>query len=91
MKKTWVGKVPVGYEGDYGPHINSDIISMKYVNNMSVPKITEFLENFGILISGSYISNRLTKRLDVFHQEKSEIYQASLESPIKHIPPLTTR
>ena len=79
MKKTWVGKVPVGYEGDYGPHINSDIISMKYINNMSVPKITEFLTNFGILISGSYISNRLTKRLDVFHQEKSEIYQASLE------------
>ena len=79
MKKTWVAKVPVGYEGDYGPHINSDIISMKYVNNMSVPKITEFFTNFRILISGSYISNRLTKCLDVFHQEKSEIYQASLE------------
>ncbi len=79
MNKTWLGKVPVGYEGDYGPHINSHIISMKYVNNMSVPKITEFLVNFGILISGSYISNRLTKRLEVFHQEKSEIYQASLE------------
>jgi hypothetical protein len=79
MNKIWLGKVPVGYEGDYGPHINSDIISMKYVNNMSVPKINEFLENFGILISGSYISNRLTKHLDVFHQEKSEIYQASLE------------
>jgi hypothetical protein len=42
MNKTWLGKVPVGYEGDYGPHINSDIISMKYVNNMSVPKINEF-------------------------------------------------
>jgi hypothetical protein len=79
MNKTWLGKVPVGYEGDYGPHINSHIISMKYVNNMSVPKITEFLVNFGMIISGSYISNRLTKRLEVFHQEKSEIYQASLE------------
>jgi len=79
MKKTWLGKVPVGYEGDFGPHINSHIISMKYVNNMSIPKINEFLNNFGILISGSYISNRLTKRLDVFHQEKAEIYQASLE------------
>ena len=79
MKKIWLGKVPVGYEGDYGPHINSHIISMKYVNNMSIPKINEFLNNFGILISGSYISNRLIN-LDVFHQEKSEIYQASLES-----------
>jgi len=80
MKKTWLGKVPVGYEGDFGPHINSHIISMKYVNNMSIPKINEFLNNFGVLISGSYISDRLTKHIDVFHQEKSEIYLASLES-----------
>ncbi|KPA11495.1 Transposase, IS66 [Candidatus Magnetomorum sp. HK-1] len=80
MNKTWLGEVPVGYEGDFGPHINSHIISMKYVNNMSIPKINEFLKNFGISISGSYISNRLTgKHIDVFHQEKSEIYQASLE------------
>ncbi|MCP4163882.1 MAG: hypothetical protein GY760_27795, partial [Deltaproteobacteria bacterium] len=63
MKKTWLGKVPVGYEGDYGPHINSNIISMKYVNNMSIPKITEFIKNFGIKISGSYVSNRLTKHI----------------------------
>lgn len=80
MKKTWLGKVPVGYEGDFGPHINSHIISMKYVNNMSIPKINEFLNNFGILISGSYISDRLTKHIDVFHQEKAEIYLSSLES-----------
>lgn len=80
LKKTYTGKVPVGYEGEYGPNINSHIVSMKYVNNMSIPKINEFLNNFGIVISGSYISNRLTKRLDVFHGEKSELYQASLES-----------
>ncbi len=80
MKKTWLGEVPVGYEGDFGPHINSHIISMKYVNNMSIPKITEFCNNFGTIISGSYISERLTKHLDVFHCEKAEIYRASLES-----------
>jgi len=79
MNKTWLGKVPVGYEGDFGPHINSNIIAMKYVNNMSIPKILEFLTNFNILISGSYISNRLTKHIDIFHQDKLEIYQASLE------------
>jgi len=79
MNRIWLGNVPIGYEGDYGPHINSDIISMKYVNNMSIPKINEFMNNFGIIISGSYISNRLTKHISVFHQEKSEIYQASLE------------
>jgi len=80
MKKTWMGEIPIGYEGGYGPHVKSHIVSMKYVNNMSIPKINEFLNNCNILISGSYISNRLTKHMDVFHKEKAEIYQASLEA-----------
>jgi len=80
MNKTWIGEIPIGYEGGYGPHIKSQIVSMKYVNNMSIPKINEFLHNCDILISGSYISNRLTKHMDIFHKEKAEIYQASLET-----------
>jgi hypothetical protein len=80
-KKTYIADVPKGYEGDYGPHINSHIVSMKYVNNMSIPKIEEFLKNFGIIISRSYISERLTKEvhMDVFHREKSEMYRSSLQ------------
>ena len=79
--KTYVGDVPKGYEGEYGPHINSHIVSMKYVNIMSIPKIKEFFNNFGILISTSYISERLTiqKHMDVFHREKSKMYDSSLE------------
>lgn len=80
LKKTSVGKIPQGYEGEYGPHIKAQIISMKYVNNMSIPKIAEFYRNVGIVISESYISNRLTRHLEVFHQEKSQMYQASLET-----------
>ena len=80
MNKTWMGEIPTGYEGGYGPHIKSHIVSMKYVNNMSIPKINEFLHNCDILISGSYISDRLTKHMDIFHKEKAEIYQASLET-----------
>jgi len=77
--KTYIGEIPVGYEGDFGPHINSQIISFKYVCNMSIPKIKEFYTDLGIIISESYISNCLTKNLDVFHVEKSEIYEASLD------------
>ncbi len=80
LKKTYTGKVPRGYEGEYGPQINSQIVSFKYVNNMSIPKIEEFYGNVGIFISDSYISDRLTKHLAVFHREKSAVYQASLES-----------
>ncbi len=79
MKKIWLGEVPFGYEGGYGPNIKANIISMKYVNNMSIPKILAFLTDFGFLISGSYISNQLTKGIDIFHHEKSAIYQASRE------------
>ena len=79
QQKTYMGEIPAGYEGDFGPHINAQILSFKYINNMSIPKIKEFYENIGILISETYISDRLTKELDVFHKEKSELYEASLE------------
>ena len=81
LKKTYLGPIPLGYEGDFGPHIHSDIVSMKYVNGMSIPKIIEFYNNMGILISGSYISNRLIKPayMDVFHQEKEEMHKVGLE------------
>lgn len=81
LKQTYLGAVSSGYEGDFGPHINADIVSMKYVNGMSIPKIVEFYNNLGTLISGSYISNRLTKPeyMEVFHHEKSEMHIAGLE------------
>lgn len=79
QQKTYIGEVPAGYEGDFGPNIKSQILSFKYINNMSIPKIKEFYENISILISESYISNCLTKKLDIFHREKSELYEASLE------------
>ena len=75
LKKTFLGDIPKGYEKDFGPHLNAHIISLKYVNNMSIPKIEEFLNNFGISISRSYISERLTKEeyMGVFHDEKSDM------------------
>lgn len=81
LKKTYIGDVPKGYEREYGPNLNAHIISMKYVNNMSIPKIEEFLNNVGIIISRSYISERLTREehMGVFHHEKSDMYQSSLE------------
>jgi cell division protein FtsB len=92
QKTTYLGQVPPGYEGGYGPHIKAQIVSMKYVNNMSIPKIEEFYGNVGILISRSYISERLTKHLEVFHQEKSQMYHASLEqSPYQHIDDTSSR
>ncbi len=77
--KTYMGEIPVGYERDFGPHINSEIISYKYVSNMSIPKIKAFYTDLGTKISQSYISDLMTKRLDIFHEEKSKLFEASLE------------
>ncbi len=77
--KTYMGEIPAGYERDFGPNINSQIIAFKYVNNMSIPKIKGFYNDLDTPISESYISDFLTKRLDVFHEEKSKLFEASLE------------
>jgi hypothetical protein len=86
LHKTYIGELPKGYEEDYGPNIKSQIVAFKYVNNMSIPKIKEFYNDFGVIISETYISRRLTKELDVFHPEKSQLYEASLDvSPWQQI------
>jgi hypothetical protein len=79
-KKTYLGALPDGIEGEFGPGIKSLILTMKYVCNMSEPKILEFLQNFGILISEAIIGSKLTKKQEVFHAQKDELYHAGLES-----------
>lgn len=80
QNKTYLGEIPQGYEGDFGPDINTQIVTFKYVTNMSIPKIKEFYDNVDIKISNTYISNRLTKHIDPFHHEKSKLYKASLQT-----------
>ena len=81
-KQTFTGKVPLGYEGGYGPSVKSLAIIMKYACNMSENKILEFFNNFGIYISSSTISRMLIKDKEDFHKEKEEIFKAGLSSSI---------
>ncbi len=80
QNKTYVGTLPVGYEGEFGPGIRSLALSLKYVCNMSEPKILEFLEEHEVVISAATISRMLTKGLETFHREKADLYAAGLES-----------
>ena len=59
--KTYLGKVPIGVNGEFGPGIRALVCTLKHVGNMSKPKILEFLENCRIFISQSTISRILTK------------------------------
>jgi len=81
-KKTYVGKLPVGVTGEFGPGVKSLVCTLKHAANMSEPKILEFFQNFGIYISQSTISRILTKDQEGFHKEKADIFRAGLCSSI---------
>ena len=85
-KKTYLGALPKGYEGEFGPGIRALVLSLKYSCNMSEPKILEFLQEQEVLISAATISRLLTQGLEQFHQEKAELFAAGLEcSPYQQI------
>jgi len=80
LNKTFMASMPEGYQGEFGPGIRSLIKSLYHSGQMTEPKILEFLQNFGIQISSASISRILTNANEAFHEEKSEIFKAGLES-----------
>jgi hypothetical protein len=90
--KTYVGQLPAGVIGEYGPGVRSLVCTLKHVANMSEPKILELLENCGILISQSTISRILTNDESGFNKEKDDIFRATLETtPFQQIDDTTIR
>jgi len=91
-KQTYVGELPTGIVGEFGPGIRSLVCTLKYVANMSQPKIQELLENCGILISQATISRILINDETGFNQEKKDIFRAALEhTPFQQIDDTTVR
>jgi hypothetical protein len=80
LNKNYMGTLPMGYEGEFGPGIRSLVLSLKYVCMMSESNILEFLKEHGVIISPATISRMLTKNLEIFHQEKADLFTAGLES-----------
>ena len=92
LRKTYLASLPAGYKGEFGPGIRSLVITLYYAAEMTEPKIVEFLENMGILISTGQVSNMLIKDNDNWHAEKDGIYLAGLQSSIwQHIDDTATR
>jgi hypothetical protein len=91
-KKTYVGQLPSGVSGEFGPGVRSLVCTLKYVANMSEPKIQELLENGGTFISQSTVSRILTKDETGFNQEKKDIFRAALDfTPYHQIDDTTVR
>jgi len=80
--KSYIAPLPNGYEGGFGPTLKAWVIAFKNVSNISESKILEFLTNVGIYISKGTVSNILIKDHQSFHQEKTEIVDAGLQSTV---------
>ena len=78
--KIYLGQLPAGYEGAYGPGIKTLVLVLKNDCNMSEPNILKLLQTAGIKISIGTISNLLIKKQEQFHEEKSEIVREGIES-----------
>jgi hypothetical protein len=79
-QKTYLVKLPRGYEGQFGPGIKALTLALYYGIGTSEPKILEFFENVGIQISTGEISNLLIKKQENFHTENDAVYEAGLLS-----------
>lgn len=90
--KTYLAPLPAGYRGEFGPTMRTQVLVLYYASQMTEVKIHEWLSQVGIQISMGQLSNMLIKGQDVFHQEASASYKASLEvCPWQHIDDTGTR
>ena len=85
LKKTFIAKVPPGYEGEFGPGIKSHILNLSHDPKISQPALQRFLETAGIYISAGTISKFLIDDIDSFHKEKDDIVKAGLQMPYQNI------
>jgi len=81
-KKTYIAPLPTGYDGEFGPSIKGLAIVLKNICTMSDAKIHEFFTHAGIFISMGKISNMLIKDHQQFHQEKTAIVEAGLQTTV---------
>ncbi len=78
--KMYVAELPDGYEGQFGPGIQTMTLVLYFGIGTSEPKILEFFKNVGIHISAGEISNLLIKKQAIFHAESDAVYEAGLQS-----------
>jgi len=83
--KTYTAELPAGYEGQFGSGIKALILSLYQDSGMTQPAMKRFFETHGIYISAGTISNVITKEIEIFHQEKIDIFEAWLNSDISSL------
>lgn len=80
LKRTFMGEVPKGYEGEFGPGVKTFILSSHYQSNMTESAIVATLQTHEIFISACTVSRILTEDKEAYHEEKREIVKEGLGS-----------
>jgi len=78
--KTYLARLPVGYEGQFGPGVKALGLDLYFEVGASEPKILGFFENIGLRISKGKLSNLLIKAHGLFHAESDAVYESGLRS-----------
>jgi hypothetical protein len=91
-RQIYLGKLPDGYCGQFGPGVRAWVLTLYHEGGMSEPKILSLLQTVGLQISAGQLSNLLIKEQDVFHAESADVVRAGIESsPWHHLDSTGTR
>src|SRR5439155_14560816 len=91
-RRSYRARRPAGYEGTFGPHLRTLVLTLAYGGGMSESKILELVAGTGIVISAGTVSTLLTEGRVAFETEALAVLKAGLESsPYQHIDDTSTR
>src|SRR6266536_180793 len=91
-RRSYRARRPAGYDGTFGPHLRTLVVTLAYGGGMSERKILELVEGTGIVISAGTVSNLLTEGRAAFETEARAVLKAGLgSSPYQHIDDTSTR
>ena len=91
-RRSYRARRPARYDGTFGPHLRTLVLTLAYGGGMSERKILELVAGTGIVISAGTVSNLLTEGRVAFETEAREVLKAGLaSSPYQHIDDTSTR
>ena len=78
--KRYLGGLPAGYEGEFGPGVKALVVVLYHDAHMSQPAIVRLLTSCGLDISAATVSRMLLDNKSGLHEEKTDIVEAGLQS-----------
>lgn len=91
-RQTYLGPLPLGYDGAFGPHIKALAVTLVADCHMSQPQIRRLFANAGVLVSAGTLAAWVTHDLAPLHAEAEAVYEAGLRSsPWQQIDDTATR